>query len=75
MENERLCRLISGIYFENKGIYGAPKIHYLLISRGEHISLKRVQKLMKTLGLRAITVKKYQPSRFSKPITEGTRGA
>ncbi|MCD2257531.1 IS3 family transposase, partial [Lactobacillus sp. CC-MHH1034] len=39
----------------------------------EHISLKRVQKLMKTLGLRAITVKKYQPSRFSKPITEGRK--
>ncbi|MBO0413595.1 transposase [Enterococcus hulanensis] len=49
-ENERLSRLISGIYFENKGIYDAPKIHKLLVARGEALSLKRVQKLMRKMN-------------------------
>ncbi|HFJ7825332.1 TPA: IS3 family transposase, partial [Enterococcus faecium] len=52
-ENKRLNRLISGIYFENKGIYGAPKIHKILVGRGETLSLKKVQILMRKLGLRS----------------------
>ncbi|MET1929246.1 IS3 family transposase, partial [Enterococcus faecium] len=48
-ENKRLNRLISGIYFENKGIYGAPKIHKILVGRGEILSLKKVQILMRKL--------------------------
>lgn len=70
-ENARLSRLISGIYFENKGIYGAPKIHKILISRGENLSLKRVQKLFRKLGLRSITMKKYKPGKQAKVNSEG----
>lgn len=70
-ENERLSCLISGIYFENKGIYGAPKIHKTLVNRGETLSLKRVQKLMKKLGLRSITIKKYNPGKQAKGNIEG----
>lgn len=65
-EKNRLCRLISKIYFENKGIYGAPKIHKILAGLGESLSLKRVQKLMKTNGLRSITIKKYKPGTQAK---------
>ncbi|WP_154217863.1 IS3 family transposase [Enterococcus faecium] len=72
-ENERLNRLISGIYFENKGIYGAPKIHKILVSRGEALSLKRVQKLMRKLGLRSITLKKYKPGKQTKVQSEGRK--
>lgn len=70
-ENARLSRLISGIYFENKGIYGTPKIHKILISRGENLSLKRVQKLFRKLGLRSITMKKYKPGKQAKVNSEG----
>ena len=72
-ENERLNRLISGIYFENKGIYGARKIHKILVSRGETLSLKRVQKLMRKLGLRSITLKKYKPGKQTKVQSEGRK--
>lgn len=48
------------IYFENKEIYGAPKIYKIRIGRGETSSLKRVQKLMWELGLRSIIMKKYK---------------
>lgn len=72
-ENERLSRLISGIYFENKGIYGAPKIHKILVGRGETLSLKRVQKLMRTLGLRSITMKKYKPGKQAEVLSEGRK--
>ena len=30
-----------------RGIYGAPKIHHLLLKQGEKVGLKLVQKLMK----------------------------
>ncbi len=65
-ENERLSRLISGTYFENKGIYGAPKIHKILVYRGEILSLKKVQKLMRKLDLRSITLKKYKLDKQAK---------
>ncbi|MBE6070447.1 MAG: transposase [Clostridium butyricum] len=45
------------IYKENKGIYGAPKIHHIFCIEGFKVSLKRVQKRMTELGLCAITVK------------------
>jgi Transposase and inactivated derivatives len=72
-ENERLSRLISGIYFENKGIYGAPKIHQTLLARGEILSLKRVQKLMRAMALRAITMKKYKPGKQANVQAEGRK--
>jgi len=72
-ENKRLNHLISRVYFENKGIYGAPKIHQLLVARGETVSLKRVQKLMKACGLRSITVKKYKPGKQRKVNSEGRK--
>lgn len=72
-ENERLSRLISGIYFENKGIYGAPKIHQILLGRGETGSLKRVQKLMREMNLRSITVKKYKPGKSVKGKIESRK--
>ena len=72
-ENKRLNRLISGIYFENKGIYGAPKIHKILVGRGETLSLKKVQILMRKLGLRSITLKKYKPGKQAKVKSEGRK--
>ena len=68
LENEKLHRrwalakvAIKRIYNENKGIYGAPRIHHVLCTEGFKVSLKRVQRRMTELGLYAITVKKYKP--------------
>ena len=70
LENEELKSAIKRIYKENKGIYGAPRIHYILGIEGFNVSLKRVQILMTKLGLCAVTVKKYKPH-SSKKVAEG----
>ena len=70
LENEELKSAIKRIYKENKGIYGAPRIHYILGIEGFNVSLKRVQRRMSELGLYAITVKKYKPH-SSKKVAEG----
>lgn len=44
-----------------KSKYGAPKIHYKLSKKGYQVSLKRVQRIMRKLGIKAITIKKYRP--------------
>ena len=70
LENEELKSAIKRIYKENKGIYGAPRIHYILGIEGFNVSLKRVQRRITELGLCAITVKKYKPH-SSKKVAEG----
>ncbi|WP_431732445.1 IS3 family transposase [Clostridium botulinum] len=67
VENEGLKSAIKRIYKENKGIYGAPRIHHILGTQGFNVSLKRVQRKMTKLGLCAITVKKYKPHSSKKP--------
>ena len=69
LENEELNSAIKRIYKENKCIYGAPRIHYILGIEGFNVSLKRVQRLMTKLGLCAVTVKNtslIQVKRYQK---------
>lgn len=70
IENEALKAAIIRIYKVNKGIYGAPRIHYILGTEGFNVSIKRVQRKMTELGLCAITVKKYKPH-SNKKVAEG----
>ena len=69
LENEELKESIKRIYNDNKGLYGAPRIHHILCTEGFKASLKRVQRRMTELGLYAITVKKYKPH-SSKRVKE-----
>ena len=59
---------IKEIYFESKRRYGAIKIYRQLIKEGLSISLKRVQRLMKSAGLVSIIQKKYTPYKQSKEL-------
>ena len=70
LENEELKSAIKRIYKENKGIYGAPRIHYILCIEGFNVSLKRVQRLMTKLNLCAVTVKKYKPHSSKKVVED-----
>ena len=45
---------IKAIYDESNGILGACKIHHILKTNGDIISLKMVKKLMHEMGLRSI---------------------
>jgi putative transposase len=70
IENEELNTAIKRIYKDNRGIYGAPRIHHILGIEGFKISLKRVQRRMSEFEICAVTIKKYKPH-SSKKITEG----
>ncbi|URZ02338.1 IS3 family transposase ISBce13 [Clostridium felsineum] len=72
LENDKLKSDIRRIYKANKGIYGAPRIHHILVTEGFNVSLKRVQRRMTELGICAITVKKYRPH-SNKKVTEGLK--
>ncbi len=59
INNQELDETIKTIYYDSKKRYGAPKIQKTLVSIGQKVSLKRVQRHMSTLGLRSIVIKKY----------------
>ena len=69
IENDKLKQEIQTIYDESKGIYGAPKIHKIIYKKFD-ISLKRVQKIMKELGLRSIVIKKFKHNTIKVDIVE-----
>lgn len=45
---------------ESKARYAAPKIHKVLLSKGEKVSLKRIQRYMKDMKIQSIVVKKFR---------------
>jgi transposase InsO family protein len=66
-----LMEAIQIIYDQSDGIYGAPKIQFLLgRDFGLAASEKRVQKLMVRLGIRSITIKKYRPTTNHEPVLD-----
>lgn len=64
--NKQLDEQIKKIFEDSKRRYGSPKITKVLIEQGIHVSQKRVARRMKVLGLRSITVKKFNHSGKSK---------
>jgi len=71
-ENKKLREAILQIYNDSGKIYGAPKIREKLKAQGySKISLKRVQRHMKKLGIRSIVVKKYRPNANKKVYEQG----
>ena len=69
-ENQKLDEDIMTIYFDTKRRYGAPKIHQVLLTNGWHVSLKRVQRRMVTLGIHSIVIKKYRHFSDNQPAPE-----
>ncbi|QQY79457.1 IS3 family transposase [Keratinibaculum paraultunense] len=70
--NKKLQEDILEIYNESNKVYGAPKIREKLKEKGyKNISIKRVQRHMKKLGIRSIVVKKYRPNSTKKVYEEG----
>ena len=64
--NQKLDVKIKQIYEESKGRYGSPKITKKLQEEGINVSQKRVARRMKFLGLRSITIKKFNHVGSSK---------
>lgn len=69
-ENEVFKKEIMTSYLSSHKRYGAPKIHQDLLAKGYQISEKRVQKLMKQLGIQSIIRKKYRPVWSDKQVSK-----
>ena len=54
-----LTSQIREIHKESRGTYGAPRIHAELAARGVQVSIKRVARLMKAVGLQGVSRRKY----------------
>src|SRR5690242_12590341 len=52
--DEVLLVAIRSIYQRSRGTYGAPRVHAELFAEGTHVSRKRVARLMREAGLRAV---------------------
>jgi transposase InsO family protein len=55
-----LAEKIQAIHQEVKGRYGSPRMHAELEARGESCSLNTVAKIMKSLGIQAISHRKFR---------------
>lgn len=65
-ENRRVAKLIQKLFAEHDGNYGSPRIHVALREAGEIVNRKRVERLMRDMGLAGKASKLYR----SKPLPE-----
>ena len=69
-EDERLKKLVQAAHEGSHGIYGAPRIHAeLALARGEHVSRKRVARLMVELGLEGVSRRGKRRARSAEAET------
>ena len=69
----QLKQEIRRIYHKNRKRYGSPRIHQQLLREGYHIGKKRVERLMRQMGIQAVAKKKYKAttdSAHTKPVAE-----
>ncbi len=62
----KLVAEIRAIFDESRSRYGAPRVHAELAARGRRVSLNRVARLMRELGLRARRKRRFVPTTDSK---------
>lgn len=59
--DKELKDVIQAIYEEHEGRYGYRRIRDELVNRGHHVNHKKVQRLMKVMGLKCVVrMKKYR---------------
>lgn len=76
-ENERLMDKIKAAHAASRAIYGSLKIYRLLQREGEQINHKRVERLMREVGIQAKRVRKSRrmtDSRHGLPVAENMLG-
>jgi putative transposase len=64
-DDRRLTVLVRASFEESKQRYGSPRVHEDLIEQDEHVSRKRVVRLMQEDGLRARHRKRYKLTTMS----------
>ena len=66
-EDAHLSAAIQQSFVEFRQVYGSPRLHAVLKSRGIACSRKRVARLMQQLGLSAQVKKRHKPTTQSSP--------
>ena len=69
----QLKEKIRQIYQKSRQRYGSPRIYQKLLREGYAIGKKRVERLMRELGIQAVAKKKYKAttdSSHTKPVAE-----
>lgn len=61
-EDAKLAAEIQTLFLENRQVYGSPRIHAALQTRGVRCGRKRVVRLMQALGLQAKPHKRRKPT-------------
>ena len=59
-QDRNLSQRIAAIFAAHQGRYGSPRIHRELIGEGWRVSRRRVERLMRTSGLRARVARVYR---------------
>ena len=66
IENTHLKQKIVEIHQNSRRTYGSPRIHQALLKEGYQVSKKRIERLMKKVGIYAACKKKYRVTTDSK---------
>jgi putative transposase len=65
-KNEIISKKIIDIHAKHRGVYGSPRVLRALAQEGIHCNHKRVERLMRALGVRAKQSKKFKATTNSK---------
>jgi len=61
-EDDRLCDVIRAVFDEHRGNYGVPRMTEELRFLGHRVNHKRVERLMREMGLRARQRSRFKPA-------------
>lgn len=71
LSNRRLAAEIRTVHQRSRRTYGSPRVHAELLASGEKVNRKRVERVMRTEGIRAKTKRRFRvttDSRHGEPI-------
>ena len=64
-DDRRLAVLVPEAHERSRGTYGSPRVHAELVAHDEHVSRKRVIRLMQQEGLKARVRRRYKCTTMS----------
>jgi putative transposase len=66
LDDQRLAILVRESHEQSRKTYGSPRVHVDLAAKGEHVSRKRVIRLMRQEGLQARVRRRYKCTTMSE---------
>lgn len=66
--DEELRPLVADIHKESRGTYGSPRIHAELAERGIAVAKRRVERVMRALGIEGRTPKAFRRTTIREPL-------